>query len=234
MDAKVDPSAILAGLDSGNFKERKAAIAAGVRGLVAGHLAQDADVDDVAKLLDALEDVEAADAEANSAVPPKTGEDESEEEREKKAEESAEDARSRMGRDESEEEREKREAEDRKAMDSRRTARDAKRAADAAETEKKEAEDKKAMDAKIQLATDEAIKRERDNQRAIVKAMNVVRPVVGELEHAFDSAEDVYKAALKMRGVQVDGVHASAYPSMWAMASSFTQRYPGAAGIGAA
>lgn len=58
----------------------------------------------------------------------------------------------------------------------------------------------------IKVATDSAIKVQRD----IRVAETAVRPWVGELTVAFDSAEEVYRHALSMLGVEHKDVHASA------------------------
>lgn len=160
----------------------------------------------------------------------KLGRDETEEEMEaREKREDAEDAKKRLGRDETPEEmkaREKGQAEDRKrrraedarrreAEDSRRReAEDARRreAEDArrreAEDAKRRGEDKKAMDEAIQSA----VSAERIAQRAIQTALEEVRPYVGKLNVAFDSAEQVYRRALEMRGeTGLDAVHPSAY-----------------------
>jgi hypothetical protein len=55
-----------------------------------------------------------------------------------------------------------------------------------------------AMNAAIKAATDAERKRQRD----IRDAERDVRPWVGEMSMAFDSAEAVYKAALDMAGVK--------------------------------
>lgn len=68
----------------------------------------------------------------------------------------------------------------------------------------------KAMDERIasavKVATDSAIK----VQRGIREAESAVRPWVGELTVAFDSAEAVYRHALTMLGVDHAAVHATA------------------------
>ena len=79
---------------------------------------------------------------------------------------------------------------------------------------------KPAMDAAIKLATDLTAKKVKaeviETQRAIRQAENAVKPYVGDLasDLAFDSAADVYAAALKMRGVDVKDVHPSAFPKL--------------------
>lgn len=109
----------------------------------------------------------------------------------------AEDAKRRLGRDETEEERyereEREEGEDRAAEDARRSAEDNRRAMDEAITS--------------------ALAQERTNQKAIREAERFIRPWVGDLsgDLAFDSADDVFRKALEMRGHNVDGIHPSAY-----------------------
>lgn len=68
-----------------------------------------------------------------------------------------------------------------------------------------------AMDEAIQQARTE----ERTIQRAIGAARDHVRPTVGELTIAFDSADDVYRAALRNMKVAHDGVHPSALRSVF-------------------
>lgn len=74
--------------------------------------------------------------------------------------------------------------------------------------------DKAAMDKAIKLACDataERVKKETMSRlRGIAEAEEIVKPYVGKLV-AMDSAEDVYKAALKALKVDVAGVHPSAY-----------------------
>ncbi|MGO9304218.1 MAG: hypothetical protein ACLP3R_11140 [Candidatus Korobacteraceae bacterium] len=99
------------------------------------------------------------------------------------------------------------------------------------EEEKKKAEDKKAedkkahdaemvtkpaMDAAIDAAVKATEKRVMATQRAISKAKEDVYPYVGQLagSMAFDSSDDVYKAALEIKGVDVKGIHPSAYPKI--------------------
>lgn len=143
-------------------------------------------------------------------------EDETEEEKAMR-ERSAADARARLGRDETPEEKAKREADFAKARDTKRAS--DKKARDEAE-DRKRANDRRAHDAAIAADTKkqvtEAIEGERINQRAISAAERFVRPWVGELasDLAFDSAPDVYKKALEMRGIEVKGMHPDAYRSI--------------------
>lgn len=105
---------------------------------------------------------------------------------------------------------------------------------------------KKAMDAAIRHAQDQAIA----NQRAIRDAERFVRPFVGDLSIAFDSADDVYRHVLEMHGIKTKGVHPSAYRVILenlprnnqskqnrafaadsAAKSSFSERFPNAAKV---
>ena len=77
--------------------------------------------------------------------------------------------------------------------------------------------DKKAMDARIKLAVDSALSR----QAALHQARVDVEPIIGKV--AYDSAEQVYKAALDKLEVDTAGVDASAYGSMLKLAVKGTQ-----------
>ncbi|HBV4517068.1 TPA: DUF2213 domain-containing protein [Klebsiella pneumoniae] len=91
-----------------------------------------------------------------------------------------------------------------------------------AEDEDDEEDDKvskTAMDSAIRLAADCATKKAAENFRKIREAEQVVRPLIGDVV-AMDSAEDVYRTALEQSGVDIAGVHPSAYPAMVKMAIS--------------
>lgn len=49
---------------------------------------------------------------------------------------------------------------------------------------------------------------------ALYEAKEVVKPIVGKITVAMDSAEDVYKYALDHAGVETDGTHKSAYKTL--------------------
>lgn len=78
---------------------------------------------------------------------------------------------------------------------------------------------KTAMDSAIRLAADSATKKAAENFRKIREAEQVVRPLIGDVV-AMDSAEDVYRTALEQSGVDIAGVHPSAYPALVKMAIS--------------
>lgn len=72
------------------------------------------------------------------------------------------------------------------------------------------AKDKKGMDTQALIAAALAA------DRALTAARREVEPILGVV--TFDSAAEVYKAALVKLGVAVDGVDASAYPALYKMA----------------
>ncbi|WP_313021143.1 DUF2213 domain-containing protein [Atlantibacter hermannii] len=90
---------------------------------------------------------------------------------------------------------------------------------DKKDDKEKDKVDKPAMDAAIRLAADAATKKAAENFRAVREAEQAVRPLIGDVV-AMDSAEDVYRTALEQSGVDINGVHPSAFPSLVKMAIS--------------
>ncbi|ECH0841208.1 DUF2213 domain-containing protein [Salmonella enterica subsp. enterica] len=76
---------------------------------------------------------------------------------------------------------------------------------------------KTAMDSAIRLAAASATKRAAENFRKVREAEQAVRPLIGDVV-AMDSADDVYRTALEQAGVDIEGVHPSAFPKMVKMA----------------
>jgi hypothetical protein len=97
-----------------------------------------------------------------------------------------------------------------KRMDEKKAAQDEE---DAEAEKKKKDDDKTAMDAAINAATKLAEKATIERMNAIRVAEKEVQPLIGEVV-AQDSAEAVYKLALDNAGVDVKGVHPSAYRAM--------------------
>jgi 8-oxo-dGTP pyrophosphatase MutT (NUDIX family) len=112
--------------------------------------------------------------------------------------------------------------------------------------------DKPAMDAAIAKARADTLAEVTKTNREIRDAERAVRPYVGEVTKAFDSAADVYKSTLEALKVDVTGVDPSAFPAMLrlvpvpgskpvmqdvsmgmdaATAADFEKRYPHAARI---
>lgn len=110
----------------------------------------------------------------------------------------------------------------RKARDSRRHGRDA--LADPSDHRRdfrSDAEDsvtKDEMTAAIKAATDGAREGVRKQFRDAAEMREKVRPLVGTVSIAMDSAEDIARFALKQAGVKHDGVHASALGALVDMA----------------
>jgi len=77
----------------------------------------------------------------------------------------------------------------------------------------KDTYDKPAMDAAINAAAKVAEENAAKRFTAIRKAEKDVQPLVGEVA-AMDSAEAIYKYALDSAGVDLTGVHESAYPAL--------------------
>lgn len=155
--------------------------------LTAGKLAQDANLDDLAELLETFKDDEAS---AMDADPEDTAMDE-----------------------DAETEEEKKERMEKRARD--KAAKDA--ASGAAAPEGPEGGAKK-PDPVTRGAMDAALKKQADDLRAEFRAIETakqeVRPIVGDIVVAMDSAEAVYKFALDKAEVDLADVPTSAYRAM--------------------
>lgn len=156
--------------------------------------------------------------------------------------------------DESEEEKAERERKEKEAKDAK--------ARDEAAAKEKEAKDMKAMDQRLKdmeastnKAIEAAVTKERQNARETAEAREFVRPFVGDLPMALDSAEKVLRSAAKALNVEdVDDIHVSALKTIIKMqpkagaqahdgvsphlaadaasAKGFNERFPAAARIG--
>ena len=232
-DAKVDLRPILKGLTSKNFGERVDSIVSGVTREVKGRLAQDADVGDLASLLDALKEVpveededlepmgekdleprglddEGADlgapeaGEGNTEVAGKGGEegtDPLDQVRKLLAGKLTPEEINRID----------------KILDSLLGVKDAPIDEEAGgapamdQDKEKDMITKQAMDTAINAA----VKAERQAAREVEAAREHVRPRVGKIALACDTAADVYRSALNMLGVDVKGVHPSAFKAIF-------------------
>jgi hypothetical protein len=74
-----------------------------------------------------------------------------------------------------------------------------------------------AVDSAVTVAVKSAVANVQREQAAIRDAERFVRPWVGDLAIAFDSAADVYKAAIEANGRTVKDVHPSAYKAILEM-----------------
>lgn len=180
-------------LELKHMSKRKAAA---IRATLKPLLAADADLEaEVRKALLALDEADKEDKKDKPAEDEETEEEKKEREAKEKA---AQD-------EETEEEKKEREAKEKAAKDE--------------EEKDKDKVSKTAMDSAIRLATDSATKKAAQNFRAVREAEQAVRPLIGDVV-AMDSADDVYRTALEQSGVDIKGVHPSAFPSMVKMAIS--------------
>lgn len=206
-DAQIDLTSAFAGVTAKNFKDKKPAIVAALKTGTEGKLAQDADINDVTALLDSLdpiEPVEGQDMEASSAIPvvadPAVDADPIETIKGLLAAMSPED-RAKIA-----------------AMCAPTPAADVdgippKPAADAEEP--KDMVTKGAMDEAIAKAVKDANETATKTQREIRDAERAVRPYVGDLAIAHDSAEGVYRTALKaLNHPKAETAHVDALPAI--------------------
>lgn len=200
-----------------NWKTQKPAVKSALLLMATPKLAHDAKLDDLQLALDSLDDMEDGEEDDDMIE----DEDETEEDREEKKKA----ASDRTGRD-------AKRAKDRKARDARRAKNadpdddDEDRAEDETEEEreeKKEATDRrakdrkvndgKAMDAAIQKATAAVIAR----TNAAMEAREIVRPLVGAVSMALDSADAIYEFVLNSHGIPLAGVPKEAFKTMVGM-----------------
>jgi uncharacterized protein len=87
---------------------------------------------------------------------------------------------------------------------------------------------KTAMDAAIKVAKTETRAETMALMRAIAEAEDYVKPWVGKLTMAFDTAADVYKAALTALEVDIEGMHPDAYRPVLSVQPKPGEPRPGA------
>ena len=182
---------ILAGVDAKNFNTKKPLITAAIK----SHMAADADIGALVELLDVLGEKDepdlSLDADPVEAILSLC--------RGKLSDEELSELEGKV-----------------RAMAPAAKAEDEPKVGETAEDEgdeegKKDMVSKTAMDAAISVASKAAIDSTIARINGIHEARKIATPFVGEIAVACDSAEDVYRAALKIRGVNVEGVHASAF-----------------------
>ena len=206
-DTKLDLTPVVSGITKQNWRAKKPTIAAAVRAMTKGKLAADTELGDIEIFLGALdEDMDDKDMDE----PKKKAEDEKDED--KDDEDDADGAEDEAETEEEKKARMEKRAADKKAKDEAESTEKDK------EKEKEKAEDKKAMDAQIDRRVAAEVKkieqRTIDRMRAIQEAERAVRPYVGDIVIAQDSAEDVYRLALETSGVDLTDVHPSAFRAM--------------------
>lgn len=234
-DAQIDIGPALRGVDAKNYGSKKATIASRLQSITKGKLAADADLGEVAELLEQLEDVQSVGEDCTEA---KDAEETDEEKAAKTASDAEEDDKDAAAKDESEEDKDKAVAKDEEPAEEKVT--------------------KEAMDAAIASAVRKATKDTIASLNAIQAAKEAVRPHIGEISGKVGSAAEVYRMALDSAidagvDINLDGVPTSAYPALVSMlpvpgaeakrptqrplaqdaaaAKGFMDRYPGAARI---
>lgn len=268
-DAKIELTPLFKGINSKTYKAKRKSLLVAMDKALEGKLAEDASAEGLAELLDALECSPMAEAADADPLPQKEvdGQDDDledddaamdEEEEKKKAAMDAEEEKKKAAMDSFL--KEKLSAQDKAAWD----ALSAGKAQDeppefkgkpkvggGMDAEEDKPVPKKAMDAAIKEAVKSATAAAAKNASEIRDAEKLVRPLVGEIAIACDSAEAVHRAALKMLGVDAKDIHASALPTLLKMqkapgdrsrhepviaqdaaaAADFEKRYPGASAI---
>lgn len=172
--------------------------AAAIRATLKPLLAADADLEaEVRKALLALDEADKEDEKEKKPAEDEDDDDKDDEKKKKPADDSDED---------DDDEKKKKTADDE----------------DDEDDEKDDKVSKTAMDAAIRLAKDSAAKQAAKNFREVREAEQAVRPLIGDVV-AMDSAADVYRTALEQSGIDVKGIHHSAFPAMVQMAISQKQ-----------
>lgn len=167
--------------------------AAAIRATLKPLLAADADLEaEVRKALLALDEADKEDEKEKKPAEDEDDDDKDDEKKKKPADDSDEDE---------DDEKKKKTADDE----------------DDEDDEKDDKVSKTAMDAAIRLAKDSAAKQAAKNFREVREAEQAVRPLIGDVV-AMDSAADVYRTALEQSGIDVKGIHHSAFPAMVQMA----------------
>jgi hypothetical protein len=246
MDAKIDLTPVIFAIRKGkSLGDQRDAITTAVRAVVKDKLAKDANIDDVAHLLDAIEDV----VDGGPVDMP----DEMADEPDLEMRDVDHDGDKELVRDEEGDpmiakirefikdhvdeqtlaqfdqlvthEEEPEELSDQPDMeeenmnrDSRRIGRDTGMSAPPFKPKAGHAMDAAAVDRLVARRVEEATTRERANARDVQAALRDIRPVVGELAIACDSAEAVYAAALGVLGHPIKDVPPAALKAMFDIA----------------
>jgi hypothetical protein len=192
-DAKLDLAPLLEGVNGNNFKARRDGIVTGIKAAATGKLAKDANLDDVVDVLEAVAAMAPAeDMEPNSGAPV-AGKTPGKDEEPNKLRDFL---KGKLSED------------DMKACDE---LMDDQEAMDEDDDEDEPKVTKKAMDAAIDTAVRTATDNANRTQRDIREAEELVRPYVGKLAMAHDSAAGVLRTALGALGVKdVEKLHPDA------------------------
>ena len=216
-DAAIDVGAIVKGVTAKNWKTSKPKIATALAKATQGKLAQDATLADFAEMLDQLDEmVDEMPDEPTAADPADTTEDSDAEMMDRlkdvlKAKGmSDEDVAAVLAAMKPEVDPPSPNAADK-------VAKDKEPPVVAKKDEKDDKVSKPAMDAALARTRAETEAAVVARMNAIRAAENDVRPIIGEVAMAQDSAADVYRLALDHAGIAHDGVDPSAFPALIAL-----------------
>lgn len=243
-DAKLDIVKLFEGVTAKNFGDKKQGLHDAIVKAATPLLAADAQLTDVMQLLDSVEKVEALDAEP-PMQPPVDGTMDAEPVKEKATDS-----------DEDDDANDEFPPKEKKAGDEDVDDDDDKKGKDEFPPKEKKGDDTMGKDAVNKLVKG-AVAAAKAEMAAVRDAEKAVRPYVGELAMACDSADAVYGAALEIMGVPTKGIHPSAWPALLEMqgkiengarrpayatdaapdfsgadVDAFNARFPGAARIG--
>ena len=196
-DAKVDLTKAVAAMTAKGFKSQTAGVAKAVHASLTGNIASDCGVavEDIVKVIEALSPTEGeVAAEVTDEDPPRDVDAVIAALRSELGDEGFAELCRKLSDDEDMDPRDEDGIEVDKAKDEKEADKVDKEAMDAA------------IKAAVKIATDSATQAAIRTQREIRAAESDVRPFVGELNGAFDSAPDVYRAALGLMGVDVSAV----------------------------
>ena len=196
-----------------NWQTEKPKVLAAIMAAATPKLAKDMKLDDLQMALDRMDEEEDGEAEDDDLEAEDEADEDDDDDKKKKL------AMEKKAKD-------MKRAKDKAARDAKRVV-DAKAAEDAEEEDeeedeaerKKEAKDsKKAKDRKAMDAMSAGIRRDVVAQMAAaVEAREIVRPLIGQVALALDSAEAIYKLALDAAKVPLSGVPAAAFRAMVGM-----------------
>lgn len=241
-DAKLDIPALLDGVTTANFKDKKAGIYTALTAQLKGKIAKDESITDVVKLLDRLQDTPVAegdDIDDNSGLPVlKKKEEDPDDVVEEDADPMAQALAFLQGKlsdedlaqltamlkpdtdgatDETAEVDPKDKDKDNKGAQDQPPAFRGMPKVGKGPGGGKGAMDSAAVGTIVTAAVKAAQSKMANDQKAIRDAERAVRPYVGELTIAYDSADKIYAAVLKDLGIETKGVHPSAFPALLAM-----------------
>jgi hypothetical protein len=207
-DAKIDLGKILTGQTGKEWSANKPKIKIALDAAVAGKLAKDADITDVIEMLDRLDDV----VDEEDVTPAQDEDAETEEERKARMDKRAADkaAKDKAAKDADPDDDKKTPAKDKKAKDADPDDDDDDKKKKNPFAKDAEMISKAAMDAALAVMAKTTESATIARLSAIREAEKVIRPYVGELAMAQDSAEAVYRVALDTLGIETKGLHPDA------------------------